>query len=391
MSGTSGVSRMGRVTAAGVLLIGVATAALGQGPPARVRFDEARTERLERQREVTGELRAARRSRVAAEHEGLVVTVEVDVGDAVERGQALARLDDTLLSLDVVRLRAQRDSARAKVREYGARVAKARRDVERLDAATGKGGVSESELEDARLDLQAVEALSAEAQADFASAGAQVDRAEAEIAKLTIRAPFSGLVVAKRVEVGEWVGEGGEVFEMVDIGVVDAWLDLPQRYVQGVASAGVGVRVVVEALGRVVESSDVVVVAEGDALGRTFPVRVRLENPGGVMRPGMSVVGLVPTGEPVEALTVHKDAILRDDAGTFVYFDAGGSAIPIRIRKLWASGDRVVVEAERLAPGMRVVVEGNERLFPTQAIVDIEGAPPPGSEGPMGDPPGEGG
>lgn len=360
-----------------VVALAPSTARAQQGgpPAAPVRFDKVRSERLERQRTVTGGLRAVNRSRVAAEHQGLVMKLEVDVGDRVESGQPIAQLDDTLLQLDLDRLRAQHESADAKVQENEARVDKAQRDVERLEAAVGRGGVSETELEDARLDLKAAEALAGEAKADLASSEAQIKYAQEEIEKMSVRAPISGYVVAKSVEVGEWVDEGGEVVQIVDLSKVDAWLDVPERFVAPVASAGATVKVVIDALDRTVESSDVVVVAEGDNLARTFPVRVRLDNPEGAMRPGMSVMGLVPTGIPANVLTVSKDAILRDDAGTYVYSDMGGKAIPIRLRKLWAVGDRVVVEADGLKPGMRVVVEGNERLYPSQPIRDAGASP----------------
>ncbi len=371
--------------AGAVLLPAFALAQPEGGPPAaRVRVDPVRVERIERQRQVTGELRAVRRARVAAEHEGLVVEIRADAGDAVETGQVLARLDDDLMQVDLQRFKAERDGFAARVEELEARVAKARRDVERLESATGKGGVSFTELEDARLDLQAEEALASVARAELASAEARVRFAEQEIAKLAIRAPFSGAIVRKGIELGEWVSEGGEVFELVDTGVVDAWLDVPQAYIAAVDSSGAGVRVEIEAIGRTIESSDVAVIAEGDPLARTFPVRVRLANDDGALRPGMSVTGLVPTGDPVSAKTVHKDAILRDDAGTYVYADLGGQAVPVRVRRQWAVGDRVVVEAERLAPGMSVVIEGNERLFPTQPIVDVGAS----GEGGRGGPPG---
>ena len=368
---------------AGVLVVAIGGAspavhAQGGPPAAPVRFDEVRTERLERQRSVTGGLRAVNRSRVAAEHQGLVMELVVDVGDRVEQGQPLAHLDDTLLKLDLDRLRAQRDSAQARVDEFEARVSKAKRDVERLESAIGRGGVSETELEDARLDLQAAMAVAGDAKANLASAEAQMRYAEEEISKMIVRAPITGYVVAKGVEVGEWVDEGGEVLQVVDLSRVDAWLEVPERFVAPVASTGAGVKVMIEALDRTVESSDVIVVAEGDTLARTFPVRVRLDNKDEAMRPGMSVTGLVPTGVPADMLTVAKDAILRDDAGTYVYTEVGGKAIPVRIRKLWAVGDRVVIEADRLESGMRVVVEGNERLYPTQPIRDAA-APAPGA------------
>jgi len=77
---------------------------------------------------------------------------------------------------------------------------------------------------------------------------------------------------------------------------------------------------------------------------RLFPIRVAIPNPGELAQPGMTVVGMVPVGRKMPRLTIHKDAILRDDAGEFVYFDAGGMAMPARVRTRFSIGDRVVID-----------------------------------------------
>ena len=94
----------------------------------------------------------------------------------------------------------------------------------------------------------------------------------------------------------------------------------PERFIAALTSAEATVQVRVEALGEVREARVTAIVPMADTLSRLFPVRVRLENPDGLLRPGMSVTGLVPTGQDAESLTVHKDSILRNDAGTYVYF-----------------------------------------------------------------------
>jgi multidrug efflux pump subunit AcrA (membrane-fusion protein) len=130
------------------------------------------------------------------------------------------------------------------------------------------------------------------------------------------------------------------------------------------------------------------VVPAADSLSRVFPVRVRLKNTQDLMRPGMSVTALVPTGVDVEALTAHKDAILRDEAGAYLYYDMGGRAMLARVDVLYPVGDRVVIRSRTLEAGTRVVIEGNERLFPGQPLM-IESepgaaagaSPPPGRAG----------
>jgi membrane fusion protein (multidrug efflux system) len=124
----------------------------------------------------------------------------------------------------------------------------------------------------------------------------------------------------------------------------------------------------VDAAGLEVESSLTGLVPDVDELSRLAPVWVRMDNRDGTIKPGMSVVGLVPTGRMAMRLTVHKDAILRDDAGEFVYFNAGGRAAPARIERLFAVGDRVAIRDGALPPGAELVVEGNERLFPGQPL-----------------------
>jgi multidrug efflux pump subunit AcrA (membrane-fusion protein) len=76
-------------------------------------------------------------------------------------------------------------------------------------------------------------------------------------------------------------------------------------------------------------------------------------------------------------VTVHKDAVLRTDVGFNVYFDGGGAAAPMPVQVAFSVGDRYALRpGGGLRPGMRVVVEGNERMFPGQPLNDIEAGPP---------------
>ncbi len=366
----------------------------GQGPPpAIVRLDAVRAETVEQWREVTGEIRAVQRARLAAEEAGLVVELGVEVGDRVEKGHVLARLDDQLRRFDQAHRAGVRQSKAAEVDEMAARREKAARDVARLRELETRGGASQTEIDDASTSLAEAEAQLVRAKADLASAEAEEKSAEQRLSKMTVRAPFSGAVVAKATEVGQWVSEGDTIVEVVALDEVDVYLDIPERFIAQVSRPEVRVQVRIPALGHVLESTVTKVVAEGDRLARTFPVRVRLKaeqtieakNQGAsrtaMLRPGMSAIGLVPTGEPIEAITIDKDAVMRNDAGAFVYFDAGGSASVAPIEVLFAVGQRVVVRSPVLRYGMKVVTEGNERIFPGQPLAPM-GAAPPGAAAP---------
>ena len=79
--------------------------------------------------------------------------------------------------------------------------------------------------------------------------------------------------------------------------------------------------------------------------------------------------------------------VLRDDAGEYVYMAVPnslegnpavtGQAVPVRISRLYAFGERVAIRPGQIEEGTLVLVEGNERVFPTQPLI-IQN-PPPGS------------
>jgi hypothetical protein len=96
----------------------------------------------------------------------------------------------------------------------------------------------------------------------------------------------------------------------------------------------------------------------------------------------MSITGLVPTGSEEPSLTIHKDAILRNEMGEFVFFDAGGVAAMAQIRSLFPVGDRMAIEAEALQAGAKVVTQGNERMFPGQPLIPAAAIPGGAGEAP---------
>lgn len=412
---SNGIARRWVIAVVSVLLVGVAHAqpersaegekdkpaaaesaprpAAGGPPPAKVRIDAVRMESVERWREVTGELRAVRRSAVATEQAGQVVELGADAGDHVERGQLIARLDDELAKLEVERARATVRTREASITEQTVMLDKSKRDLQRIEDSYARNGASQVELDDIRTAVASTESKLAQARSELAWAQSDLKLAEKRLADMSVKAPFAGVVVAKRTEVGQWVSEGETVLELVALDALDAWLDVPEAFAARLLpSAGVAAEVILRvpslrAVGAEPEIRAPVasVIPSADPLSRLFPVRIRLQNSPvgegatgvGPLRPGMTVVGLVPTGEPQQAMTISKDAVLRNESGSFVYFDRGGTAAIAPVRVEYAVGTRVVIQSPMLQPGMQVVVEGNERMFPGQPLMIQNGTAEP--------------
>lgn len=352
------------------VLVMLTPGAHAQGPPpAKVYVDAATEQTVDTYREVTGSLRPAKRSVVASREAGVVELLDLAEGDTVEAGDVLAVLDDDLLAFDVQRARAEVDRDQGLIHERTGDLENAQRDLARLESLRERGSATPVELDDARTTQARFTAQLAQAKADLAADSALLAAAERRLANATIRAPFGGRIVSKSTEVGEWIPVGGPVLELLAMDTVECWLNVPDTAVKELTPAGTSVRVRIDALERTIEARVAAVIPDADPLSRLFPVRLVLDNPDGTLAPGMSVTGLVPTGVPGVALTIAGDAVRFDELGEYVFVDRSGTAGVARVQTVYAVGDRVVIRPGALRPGDRVVVEGNERLFPGQPLI----------------------
>ncbi|USN99329.1 MAG: efflux RND transporter periplasmic adaptor subunit [Phycisphaeraceae bacterium] len=388
----AGVARRARIRGVRgiVLALGACIASLASAQPAaNVRVAEAKSERLMVPREVTGEIVSLRRSLLASQIEGFVVELGLNPGDGVERGSVVARLDDTLARLDVDQAQADLLAARGVVDQREAELVRYQRDLERVQALSERGSTTASELDSAEADVRTTEALLAQANAKKLSAEALLDRAKKRLADKTITAPFAGRVVQKKTEVGEWVAPGDTIVEIVSLSDMEARIDVPEHLVSYLNEDVGTISLRIPGLGPGVEIDSTLlgVIPQADTLSRMFPVRLAVQNGSHGLKPGMSLTAFVPTGAHEPVLTVPKDALLRDDAGEYLYMavpfhsDANpavtAQAVPARVERRFAAGDRVAIRPGQVKPGSMVLVEGNERVFPTQPLVVQD--PPPGS------------
>ena len=360
----------------------------GDGPPATpVRAGTVRAEAVVERRLVTGELRAVKRARLAAQEEGLVVAMPVREGQAVRAGELLAELDSRRLRLLIAEAEGDAAFADAIIEERRESLGQAEREWERVRSAFEAGGATARERRDAEWAHRIARARLAQAEAQRLVVGARLDRLREQLSDTRIVAPFDAVVVGRLTEIGQWVSSGDAVAEVVAAGRVEAWLSVPQRLLGAASSIGNGVLVEVGSLGIVLGSVEERVVPDVDPRSRTFVLVATLEPNGAALAPGMSVVGWVPTGVEGVRLTVPKDAVLRNDAGAFVYRVSGGvggpsPAFPAAVDVLFPIGDRYVIGPGALAEGDTVVAEGNERLFPgTMVRVVDEASSSPGGGG----------
>jgi RND family efflux transporter MFP subunit len=349
---------------------GPAAAQEGKGPPAAlVETAQVVQRRVETKITLPGTAEPHRLATLAAQVEGLVVQGEVEEGDQVDQGQVLLRLEDEKLAIRL-------DQAQAQLAEAKALLEQMQRDLARKATLHQTRAVPLKELEDAQSSVDAQRAAVRRWQD-------QVRLLKSDLADTRIRAPRPGVVIERLAYRGEWVTKGGPVVVLSVLDPLKVVVEVPERYLAAL-EVGQEARLAADALpnksftGRITA-----IIPAGDVKSRTFPVQIRLDNPGLAIKPGMLVRATVEVGDPHQALLVPKEALVISQTGYSVFRVAEGRAQPVNVELGPAYGGMVEVKGP-LQPGQTVVTTGNERLFPGQPVQtpspDGRGRPGPAAE-----------
>jgi len=192
--------------------------------------------------DATGYVTARREATVSAQITGTVTQVLFDEGDHVAAGQVLARLDDTAQRAALAQAQAQLQSAQAVLTQDDALLAQSRRDVQRDEDLVTRNLVSQQAVEQARTQVDTGSAQVEAQKKQIELAGANVRAAQVQLDYCTVRAPFTGVVIAKAAQVGEIVSPfsaGGGftrtgIGTLVDMDSLEIEVDVNEAYINRV-------------------------------------------------------------------------------------------------------------------------------------------------------------
>ncbi len=153
----------------------------------------------------SGYVEPRRKATVSAKITGKVTEVLVDEGMIVEKGQILARLDDSDARRRYDAIRAERDVARAAIEELEVNLADAERTLRRTRELREQGVASVQDLDSATAAADALSAKLRVAHSSLDAAEAQLAVSAQDLENYTVRAPFAGIAVSKDAQPGEMV------------------------------------------------------------------------------------------------------------------------------------------------------------------------------------------
>jgi len=323
---------------------------------------------------LVGTIRPRLRSVIAAEVSGLVAEYPVDIGDEVRKGQIVCKLRSVTRVAEHAEAVSRLAELDAALEEANAMLDKAVFESQRMTALWEEKRATEKEYTDARADHRAAAGRARQAENALNTQKAVVEVLADNLSQTEIRAPFDGVVVTKRTEVGAWVEQGGEIAELVDLSIVRARVNVPEAII-GHCKVGCDALVRVDALKSDHSAKITRVVPDADERARTFPVEVDVENPQRELRAGMFVSVAMPSGPSGKRLVVPKDAVVVRGAGRILFVvregEKGATAMPVPVSIISEVRDLVAVEASGLSAGDRVVIRGNEYMFAPGPVVVV--------------------
>jgi membrane fusion protein (multidrug efflux system) len=305
-----------------------------------------------------GTIEAVHGVMVSADLPGTVARINFDSGKAVREGEILVELDTRQERAQLASLEAQRDLAKV---NFG-----------RMQELVNAGVISRMDYDQATAQQKATEANVAEIRAT-------IDRK-------TIRAPFSGILGIRKVNLGQYLPAGSPVVSNQSLNPIYVNVGVPQ---QAAAQVHVGrnLRVTTEDVaGKVFAGSVTAIDSEVDPTTRNIQVQATLSNPEGKLRPGMFVQVEMPLGASRSVIALPASAINYAPYGdsVFVITDlkdpTGKTYRGVRqqfVKVEGARGDQVAV-ISGLNPGEEVVTSGVFKLR-NGAAVQVNNKVQPGN------------
>lgn len=287
-----------------------------------------------------GTVEAVRQSTVAAQVAGQIVEIRIKVGDRVKAGQVLLRIDSRSAEQAL-------SGSRSQVAEAQALMANAQRSYRRSQQLHAQNFISRAALDQAEVDYRATEAR---------VAALQANAGQASTAKTftTITAPYSGVIAALPVEVGDMAAPGKALLTIFDPAAMRVTATLPQSALPAIKPQ-MPARVEFPGIKREVMTSRITQIPLADSRTHSIRMRLDLDEVEGLL-PGQFARAYFATGS-TRKLVIPEAAVLRRSEVSAVYVLAADGRPQLRQVRLggvvgdgWIEVLAGLREGERIAP-----------------------------------------
>lgn len=336
---------------------------LSQRPPRPVSVVTVKERPYQRTIALTGEIAARDSASLSFKTGGRVDQIMVDVGDHVDKGTELARLDPAQQQADVA-------AAEAAVRSAEAQLSQATSNFDRQSALLKSGYTTRSTYDSAE---EAVK----KAQGALDAAKAELETARTALSDTVLRADAAGIITTRSVEPGQVVSAAQTVFGFAQDGARDAVFHVQEQLVTKAEASG-RIRTIdlalvadptVHTTGHVREVSPLIDPATG-----TVIVKVALDEVPPGMTLGAAVMGHAMSDPVEDAIVLPWQVLMADQGKPAVWVVADDNTVSLKPVVIARYDSKDIVIVSGLASGDRVVAAGSQLLRPGEAVEPKEEA-----------------
>lgn len=342
-------------------------------PPPKVTVATPVKKAVTRYLEATGNTAAVNNTNLVARVPGFLEGIKYQDGEAVKKGTVLFTIEPETYQLKLQLSQAAQASAQATVKQTQA-------EYDRQAELTAKGSASKSALDNATANRDTAVANLRQAEINTQLARLNYDYAN-------VKAPFDGVVTARKLSVGEYVGGNSQptvLATIVQLDPIYVNFSINERDV-------LKIRAEIRARGLTQQDLNKVPVEIGlqteegyphtgrldyrsptiDSTTGTLAVRAAFDNPTLVLLPGFFVRVRIPLGAPQDALMVPESALGSDQGGRYLLVVDKDNVVQQRPVELGQREGTLRVIEKGVAAGDRVIVSGLLRAIPGQKVEPV--------------------
>lgn len=347
---------------------------------------------------------------ISAQVAGNIESFDVNEGECIKEKSVICRLDKTLKLIEIKRTKSLLEQVRMELvkLEAGSReeeinrtqaqvanrksiVEKLKVNKNRMENLFSKGMSTLEEKQNAYWDYQQGLAQLDEAQAlhnltvegarkedimvvkaRIATRRIELEKAEDDLSKTDITAPFKGVIVKKHKELGEWVKEGEAIAEIINIEKILVHTGISEKDVAKI-KLGQSAEIIFDAHpDRMLRGKVKEIIPQADTQSRTFPIKIEVDNEKHEFYTGMFARIKLFIGENKQGLLVPKDALIKTGSVYHLFVVKDSTARRVKVKIGREKGDSVEVKG-KIKVGDKVVVTNNEALSDKTKVNVVSG------------------
>ncbi len=365
-----------------------------------------------------GNIQAEQRVIVTSEVNGKLVGIHFQEGRKVKAGQKLATIDPRDYQLEIKKLEAdlaaakqeyekstrglrpeEQEKLRAQTRAAQSALDLSIKERDRTQQLVDEKVVSQSDLDIANDRVrQAQETLSsnmaasnaalksreediAQKDSDREAVAQQLERAKLALSKTTLRAPFDGVILSKKIEKGAYASSGTPILEMIGSSKLKAVIEIPQSFREklsklttiefSVKDFGINFVLNGEAL------NGVRVIPDANIFSGNIPVQVNLPEPNPSLFPGVTLEATFKFEARKNVLHVPSVALVITERGSVVYSIKDKKANLILVKAFKEKNDFTEIQdfTNQISEETPIILRGASAVFPGVQVMQINVEP----------------